>query len=243
LLMAVLIPALQRAKESGKRAICLNNLHQLSLAWILYTDANGGKLVSALAAHGSDPDAQGADGWIHHPPDNKEYDPIEQEKSIKEGALYSYCKDMRLYRCPAGLKGHMWTYGINDAMNGGSYHNSGPGILKMYSQIKMTYNRIVFVDEGRQSYMGYATLRGSARWYDPPSIRHSNGGTFSFADGHSEYWKWRDRRTIDVGKKGEQSDDISIYKLNIVESNNRDLIKLQKGCWGKLTYTPDVAPW
>ncbi|GAJ23796.1 unnamed protein product, partial [marine sediment metagenome] len=36
LLMAILMPALNRAKEQGKRAVCLSNLRQLTLAWIMY---------------------------------------------------------------------------------------------------------------------------------------------------------------------------------------------------------------
>ena len=31
-LMAILMPALNRVREQGKRAVCLNNLHQLTLA-------------------------------------------------------------------------------------------------------------------------------------------------------------------------------------------------------------------
>jgi len=40
-------------------------------------------------------------------PNDKEFDPIEQEKAIKDGVLYPYCKDIRLYRCPAVLKEQM----------------------------------------------------------------------------------------------------------------------------------------
>jgi hypothetical protein len=35
LLMAILMPTLKRAREQGRRAVCLSNLKQLSLAWIL----------------------------------------------------------------------------------------------------------------------------------------------------------------------------------------------------------------
>ena len=38
LLMAVLMPALSRAREQGKRAVCLNNVKQLTFAWIMYAD-------------------------------------------------------------------------------------------------------------------------------------------------------------------------------------------------------------
>jgi prepilin-type processing-associated H-X9-DG protein len=29
------------------------------------------------------------------------------------------------------------------------------------------------------------------KWLNFPSWRHQNGDTLAFADGHSEYWKWR----------------------------------------------------
>ncbi|MHC4070527.1 MAG: type II secretion system protein [Planctomycetota bacterium] len=37
-LMALLLPSLKAAREQGKRAVCLNNLKQLSVAWMLYSD-------------------------------------------------------------------------------------------------------------------------------------------------------------------------------------------------------------
>jgi prepilin-type N-terminal cleavage/methylation domain-containing protein len=42
ILAAMLLPALSRAKESGKRIACINNLHQLSLALQIYKDDNQG---------------------------------------------------------------------------------------------------------------------------------------------------------------------------------------------------------
>ena len=46
ILMAVLMPALQRVREQGKRAVCLNNLRQLHLCWHMYTDDSDGKIVN-----------------------------------------------------------------------------------------------------------------------------------------------------------------------------------------------------
>jgi prepilin-type N-terminal cleavage/methylation domain-containing protein len=42
ILAAMLLPALSRAKESGLRISCVNNLRQLGLSSQLYTDENGG---------------------------------------------------------------------------------------------------------------------------------------------------------------------------------------------------------
>ena len=48
LLMAILMPTLQRAREQGRRAVCLNNLRELTLAWIMYADGNDDKLVNGM---------------------------------------------------------------------------------------------------------------------------------------------------------------------------------------------------
>ena len=45
ILAALLLPALAKAKLKAQRAVCMNNQHQLELAWIMYPDDNGGNLV------------------------------------------------------------------------------------------------------------------------------------------------------------------------------------------------------
>ena len=245
LLMAILIPALNKAKEYGKRAMCLSNLHQLTLAWMLYEQANNGKIVNGgtgVGGEGYIP--RDEDGWLHNTPTGKENDMEEQKKAIKEGALYPYCGDVKLYRCPSGKRGDMCTYGISDVMNGGSSSTDNTsGILKSYSQIRRPAERLVFVDEGLWTFRGYAVLWRRAIWYDPPTIRHNNGGTFSFADGHSEYWKWKEAETIRLGKLGEHEENLLNTPQNQPD-RSRDLLKLQKAAWGdKLGYTPKVAPW
>jgi len=58
LLMAILLPALTRAREQGKRIVCLSNLKQLTLAWMNYASANNDKLVNgAPFAPGATPPA------------------------------------------------------------------------------------------------------------------------------------------------------------------------------------------
>ncbi len=49
ILAALLLPALAKAKLSGKRISCLNNLKQMSLSRHMYTDDNLGKLILAVA--------------------------------------------------------------------------------------------------------------------------------------------------------------------------------------------------
>jgi prepilin-type N-terminal cleavage/methylation domain-containing protein len=45
LLMAILLPALARAREAGKRAVCLHNLGQLMITWNTYAEENNDKIA------------------------------------------------------------------------------------------------------------------------------------------------------------------------------------------------------
>ena len=53
--MAILMPALNRVREQGKRAVCLSHLRQLGIVWIMYADDNDGKIVNGAAGHSGTP--------------------------------------------------------------------------------------------------------------------------------------------------------------------------------------------
>ena len=52
-LMAVLLPALNRAREQGKRTVCMSNLKQLMLAWVLYADDHDQMIVNSCTVAGT----------------------------------------------------------------------------------------------------------------------------------------------------------------------------------------------
>ncbi len=91
-MMAILIPALNRAREQGKRAACLHNLKGLVLAWIMYADDNDGRLVRGVA---------GDNGWVKPLGTLPNEIPLgEQLDAIRYGLLFEYAKMAKLYRCP-----------------------------------------------------------------------------------------------------------------------------------------------
>jgi len=100
ILMAILMPALNRVREQGKRMVCLGNLKQMGLAWIMYADENDGKLVNGAIGY-SNVDT----GWGKHINELawidafSTTDPDIQIQGIKDGALWPYLKDIDLYKC------------------------------------------------------------------------------------------------------------------------------------------------
>src|SRR6476646_2824312 len=53
LLISILLPSLSAAREHGNAAKCLNNVRQLTLAFLMYADENKGKLPYPTASKGN----------------------------------------------------------------------------------------------------------------------------------------------------------------------------------------------
>ena len=236
ILMAILMPALGRAREQGKRAACDNNHKQLMLAWSLYADDNGDKIVCGDAGEYNWPNNRpGEIYWV-----KRDYVTTltreQKEQAIRDGGLLPYTKTLKVYHCATGTQSYneIRMYTIFDAMNckewidttGAGREGMGP-LIKRRAAIKRAYERAVFMDDGGASpahkggWTGYAIL---AKWWDPPPIRHGMGTTLSFADTHVEYWKWSDRRTIDQGRLGTAN--------SVDQPGNPDIYRMAVASWG-----------
>src|SRR3990172_8033711 len=66
ILVAILIPVVNLARERGQRAVCLSNLRQLTLAWVAYADEHNSKLVcgSTFSLTIGGPGRQRLEGWL-----------------------------------------------------------------------------------------------------------------------------------------------------------------------------------
>ena len=228
LLMAILMPVLERAREQGLRAVCLNNLRQLVLAWNLYADENDGKIVRGdIREHDNEhPDEI---PWVEKDWPQRDFTDDQIIEAIKAGALYHYTKNMKLYRCPNALVHEYRTYSIVDSMNADNY-NGGP-MLKHRTEIRKPTDRIVFIENsGATPVGGWSIYYQRPAWRDEPPNRHGDGGTLGFADGHSEYWKCKDPLTPTFNEF-----NTGIWKA-IDFPNSLDIPRMQRGAWGKLGY-------
>lgn len=260
-LMAILMPTLNKAKEQGKRAACLNNLKQLGLGWIMYADENDDKIINGEAYNGGDGTApvptsgahKGERWWTgddvapnYMYEAEKLPEPL-QLQAIRAGALFPYVKSEPLYQCPTGVRGEMRTYSIVDSMNG--LYRSGTHVGNVGQRVGRTVlwvknrteisvpgpsRRMVFLDEGRVTPDSYATHYESAVWWDPPHVRHGEGTNVSFADGSVDYWKWKGKKTIETGKMANPLHQMQPE----TEAEFEDLFRVQRAVWGRLQNDP-----
>jgi prepilin-type N-terminal cleavage/methylation domain-containing protein/prepilin-type processing-associated H-X9-DG protein len=189
LLMAILLPALSRARELGKRAVCLVQIRQLQLAWDMYCEEKNDKVPCGdvwyswqMPANIGGPQLCWFE-WPHqfphsmppstptnytaaYPANCAETGLCRQSDwyhAIYEGLIFPYIKDYKVYRCPVGNKGEFQTYSTVHSIwtwDGSAGPRSIPKLIKRKSQIKRTSERVVFVDQGK------ATRGGSFLPYD-----------------------------------------------------------------------------
>ena len=218
MLIALIIPSLRSARELGHRAVCLSNLKQLTLAWVAYAVENDSKIVlgSPFTISGY------TRGWLGRAflfPESRSAVIADPNK----GALWPWIKNVDIYRCPRGLKGHAATYCTVVAARGrlveGTYmeYISGSGLTAIGKRVGSTVLRLtrltdivspgagqraVFIDKGytpvggNDFYVNYHYPEW--RQQSPPPKHHNGGVTLSMADGHAEYWKWKGRETVNI---------------------------------------------
>jgi prepilin-type N-terminal cleavage/methylation domain-containing protein len=232
LLMGILLPSLQRAREHARRVLCLHNLHQLVVAWTLYAQANDDKIIRGSVS--SDP--LDNNSWVRYMGMNAAAE--EQIEGIKLGSLYPYVRSVKAYRCPSANREEVRHYNASTSMNGRS--SSDIENVKQLADIRNASTRMVFIDQGeipmspgwysRCWRMGQST----ERWIDQPAGRHKGGVAIGYADGRSGFYRWRDPLTEEYAALPfiEWAD---LYNKGILDSKlaNADRHELYFFTWGK----------
>ena len=111
ILAAMLLPALSRAKLKATETACLGNLRQLALAWKMYSNDNGDRIV------GLEPSATNGGPWRLATDSPKAYnDPSLQglsgnvyattliQLTYRYGALYPYAPNPAIIHCPGDVR-------------------------------------------------------------------------------------------------------------------------------------------
>jgi len=195
LMMSITLPALTRAQRNGEGVHCLANERQLMLAWLQY--------------------AMDADDRLCNP-------------DALTSALRSYAPMDEVYICKSVEDENATSsYGISNTMGGEARDDVTP--YEKLHRVSRPSGRMVFVDvmaEAQSCFWPLLRYEESWKWRPwswPPSTnfqsmtaRHNDGCNMAFADGHAEYRRWKDRRTLKLIKG-------LIAEPNAASTDNTDL--------------------
>jgi prepilin-type N-terminal cleavage/methylation domain-containing protein len=210
ILAAMLLPALSRAKAKAHRTQCLSNKHQITLACAMYnTDWNDFLVpnapVGAVVFGQSVGWCPGTEGWGSSPWN------INVE-AYQTNCLGPYVANVKVYKCPSDNipsdnGDRIRSISMNPALVGDLWRAAPNVVSNMVGMIKgwrlftkvsdlnciSVANAWVFCDESMYTLNdGYLQCDLPTPGYpDVPAKYHSGGNCFSFADGHTEYKKWR----------------------------------------------------
>lgn len=222
-LAALLLPTLNRAKDAGKRAVCVNNFRQLQIGWYLYADAHNGVLpinypgTEAGQTRDTPSWAAGSIGFVNQPFYPHDATNIQCLVPGTWGSIGPYVNSASVYHCPAD-QSQIQIGGVNYQRIRSVSMNMRVGYpfpetyttdpFKMYRKFTDATEPgpaqlFVFIDEHESTIdipsFGdpWISASGQAHWQlSLPASRHSShSGTISFADGHVEVHRWSDPRT------------------------------------------------
>ena len=208
LLIAILLPSLQKARDQANRTACLSNMRQIMTATIMYTNENKGWLPHCnwLDEESTGNPLAGTPGWLYQwgvagfP--GTAFNAVKVRQS---GALYPYLKSDNVYLCPTEIgnppnasvpsralasflmNGAVCSFGAKPKPWG----NDVPPKWFLHKITEFKSNDILIweVDETQAWWND-----GSGYPREGITKRHNKGGTVSGIDGHSEWMSRKDYR-------------------------------------------------
>lgn len=222
ILAALLLPALSKAKAKAQGIACLSNLKQLQLAWLMYPSDNDDKLVRVggladLVQLPSDPAAQPGGAKSQWALGSVAQAPCWTNIVLLQmGLLYPYVNSVGVYKCPADRKSEAGPLGgggtptvrsmsANCWMNPITvWNNTKVRIYRKQADLTapIPSKAWIFIDENPWAINDahFVCDPTQNKWVDVPATYHNGAGGLSYADGHCEVKKWRDRNVLSAQK-------------------------------------------
>ncbi len=245
ILAGMLLPALSKAKAKAQSISCMSNYKQLQLAWALYAnDYNDFIVPNAIGSRNAWIDGTG-NNLAYSMPGATNIMTITNGMLFKynsSAAIY-VCPGQRgvLISGKENIRFKpVRSCSISGQMNGGTDASGGvpggridPIVLAGNPPDALAHKKVsdinrpgpsqafVFIDEGITIDDGYFAVKvNQAEWQNYPATRHGGSASLSFADGHSEIYKWLEPSTLQLnvnkpytGFAGTRAGDRDLAKL------------------------------
>jgi prepilin-type N-terminal cleavage/methylation domain-containing protein/prepilin-type processing-associated H-X9-DG protein len=220
ILAALLLPVLSKAKLEAQQTTCLNNQRQLQTSWLMYVHEQNDSLpLNAGEVAIYSPYASTTNSWVVG-----DVTVSADLSFIRQGSIFPYVNNVNVYHCPSDhstvdntnwvrTRSYSMDYYLNGDIDPQYFHNLPPGafvgLATRYSEISHPSTVFVFLDENEKTINDgiFVLFRDLEIWRDAPSNRHSQGMNLSFADGHSEHWRWRAPKQMEGGGEPVANDD------------------------------------
>jgi len=237
LLAALLQPVLSLVREKSREIVCLNNLKQLQTCAKLYSLDNDGFLLPNRYVYLIDrTPAPGFSEKMTWCPGLAPFDTT--TRNIERGLLFRYNKSTDIYRCPSD-KSRVRTqrgkilnilrtrsYNLSQSINSLPYSDNTVNLPSFARESDIDdpapAELLFFVGVHHESILdshfgitprGWRFAEEPPRWWDLPAGRHSQGGNFSFADGHVERWRWaRPKIFTELGQPVKQDGEMADFE-------------------------------
>jgi prepilin-type N-terminal cleavage/methylation domain-containing protein/prepilin-type processing-associated H-X9-DG protein len=224
ILMAILLPALSRAREQAKQTVCLANQKTLALSFFQYANENNDAIVSSwtkiIENRSSWVDAPRYANWIYVPEAQFKNlpDVSAEQRGISNGSLFPFARRVEVYHCPSDRRntrgpenGFMAyrTYSMPNYINAdgqwehyvqtGIWSNETRPVSMRVTQIERPADSFAFLEESDPRGMNegsWVMFLDHDEWIDILSVWHANKSTIGFTDGHAIVRGWVDPRTI-----------------------------------------------
>jgi prepilin-type N-terminal cleavage/methylation domain-containing protein/prepilin-type processing-associated H-X9-DG protein len=204
LLVAILLPVLNRAREAANRAKCLSNMKQIMTALMTYTNDNKGVMIippgldqgvgsAGVSYYMANPNAW--DGVLRYDV-GVFFEYLGKGPEVRERLMTCPTEEGQTLRpvsangtsttpngaAPVTIKPRNFSYSWNRMIKA---NVNGDGPIRKTVQIKNPSHKILLVEERAPNDGDCWIELGLIN--DQPNFRHANGGNFGFADFHAEW--------------------------------------------------------